>query len=117
MALNEEDEERSQIQIKPGGEWHRRAVTKPKETGCGELILGVFASRDYQIDEKLCQKVGCWSSEKRDTGRMKKLERDLMRDSDPALFHGDEEPTDPDGEDFDRIELDDGDDPDDGIVR
>lgn len=86
----------SQIRLVPNGRWHRRSDSSDR-TACGELIGSAFMSRDAKLDDNLCET--CFTRHEIDTGKMKKLESDLQRDSDPALFHDpDDEPTDPDGD-------------------
>lgn len=82
-----------QIRIKPDGEWHRRGPDG--KTACGELIPGAVQSRDWELDENMCGK--CFTRHERDTGKMKKLERELEQRNDPHLFgdEGDNTPTDP----------------------
>ncbi len=87
-----------QIRLVPGGHWHRRHGSKESETACGELVPGAYGTRDDVIDDQICPR--CFTPDEQDTGQMKKLEVELERQSDPALFFDpEEEPTDPNGGD------------------
>lgn len=86
----------TQIRIKPGGEWHRRARGNGDDhTACGLPVGGAFAVRDTKLDDDLCDV--CFTRHERDTGQMKKVELDAERER--ANFHDpDDEPTDPNGD-------------------
>lgn len=88
----------NQIKIKPGGKWHRRARGNGGDhTACNEPIGAAFATRDWQLDDQMCEV--CFTTHERDTGKMKRIALDLENSSDPALFHDpDDEPTDPNGD-------------------
>ncbi len=85
----------TQIRIVPGGEWHRPGLDH--ETACGQPIGGAFSTRDWVLDDKICQ--ACFTRHEHDTGRMLKITQDLEESADPGLFYDpDDEPTDPDGD-------------------
>lgn len=88
----------SQIRVRPDGAWHRKRTDNgDTHTACGEPIGGAFFTRDWQLDDQMCE--ACFTPHERDTGRWKKIERDLALESDPGLyFDPDEEPTDPNGD-------------------
>ena len=88
----------TQIRIRPDGKWHRRERGNGGDkTACNEPIGAAFQSRDWELDDDMCEI--CFTRHERDTGRMNKIVIELERDADPALFHDpDDEPTDPNGD-------------------
>lgn len=87
----------TQIRLEPDGLWHRRmAGNGGDRTACGLPIGVAFAIRDYELDMQICP--ACFTRPERDTGKIKKAQRD-HGDEDRRLYYGDdEEPTDPNGE-------------------
>jgi hypothetical protein len=85
-----------QIQLHPGGEWHRRNRVDRCLTACGEYILGPVKSRDHGTTRENHTCRICWPDDNADTAEMKKLQRNSIAWSDAeAYFDEDEEPTNP----------------------
>lgn len=82
------------VRLAPGGQWHRRFGAR---TRCGLPIAGPTSSRDRKPeDNNLCPR--CFTRLEIDTGKMKKIEREVAEYNDPDLFWDDEADTDPDGD-------------------
>ena len=91
-----------QIQVRPDGPWHRPEITNGgNHTACGEPITGGFHSRDIDLTDNLCQK--CFTSHEIETGKLKRLEKEVLEraaaDEEPHDEFEDDEPTDPTGAD------------------
>lgn len=92
-----------QLRIKPDGLWHRRQVGGDEElTACGEPLSGAVMSRDWELDDNLCEI--CFTKAERRTGRFKKLEREIASRDPRELYDerygydDDEQTTDPDAD-------------------
>ena len=66
-----------QIKITRDGLWHRRKHGSNDLTACGKTIGIVHFTRDWELDENLCQD-GCFTGSERDTGEFVKLEREAV---------------------------------------
>lgn len=66
-----------QIKLSPQGLWHRPFDNNGGDhTACGEPIENAFATRDHNLDLDLCPV--CFTKRERDTGDMKKIEREAL---------------------------------------
>jgi hypothetical protein len=84
-----------QIRLAPLGLWHRPMVGNGGDhTACGELITGPVAIRETDLELDLCPL--CFSKHERDTGKMKRLRRRSIRESDAESWFDDEESTERD---------------------
>lgn len=81
-----------QIRLKKDGPWHRPRTGNGGFTACGEPIGVIHFTRDHELDTNLCPK--CFTPHERDTGEMKKLEKEVLERSDADAFTDPEEPTD-----------------------
>jgi hypothetical protein len=83
-----------EIQLEPGGPWHKRNPDNPTETCCGETLVGrAYKSRDHGRGSHLCE--ACWGRAKLDTARMQRLESELAEEHPEIYYEPDEDPTDP----------------------
>lgn len=89
-------EARNQLKLTPDGLWHRRVWGNGGDhTACG-LLIGPAVSRDWILDDALCPR--CYSEYERETGKMKKIERESLDSLEDTTINADFEddtPTDP----------------------
>lgn len=70
-----------QVKTSASGLWHRRVAGNGK-TACGLALTGAYLSREYMLDDQLCPQ--CFTPHERDTGEMKRLEREAIEHAEEA---------------------------------
>jgi hypothetical protein len=80
----------TQICLEPKGKWHRRVGDG---TQCGKSIAGSFMSRDWVLDDKLCE--SCFTARERLLVLAEKIQQANEAEANPALYYSPEDaPTD-----------------------
>ncbi len=78
-----------QVRFSTDEPWHRRQHGNGNDhTACGIKIF-ICYSRDWVLDENLCP--ACFTKPERDTGAMKKIEREALEKADVDSFGEDSE--------------------------